>query len=315
LNVQNKDNRCFLYSILAHFAHQKTSPARPGPYAMHLKMNPGCLNLKGVKFPMALDRIEQFTNLNPQLPPLAVFGIAKGLTRTMSAEGHAFYPLKLPAIPSGVEPIGPIYLAPPDRETAGHDVLARETQLLFNHRPKQGKRFTYWRHMKGFSTQELYDKHMEACAEGSAQTTNLPKAGTELFFGNWSSDSKKLARSPYVAYTDLETMMGGQFAVITSFAYKIVAHTGDPKAEHQYQRVLSSLRCLLTDLEQLVEDSRTIPSHLKFVTPMQLTATDEEAFQGATCCWICEWPLGIDRYATTTISTGSSAGPRTTTET
>ena len=145
----------------------------------------------------------------------------------MVEEGHAFYPLKIPTIPSGVDPIELIYLASPDQE-AGHYVLARDPQFLFNHRQTHGKRYTCWRHMKGFSTQELYDNHMETCAEGSQQKTNLHKAGTELFFANKPADSKELTCSPYVAYDDLETMTGGQFAVVTSFAYNIVAHAGDP---------------------------------------------------------------------------------------
>lgn len=69
----------------------------------------------------------------------------------MIKEGRAFFPLKFPEIPSGVDPIGLIFLAPPSKEIAGHYVLARNPQLLFNHRPTHGKRYTCWHHMKGFT--------------------------------------------------------------------------------------------------------------------------------------------------------------------
>ena len=62
VNVKNKDQKCFLYSVLASVYPQKENPNRVSKYKNYLKT----LNTKGIEMPMAVKDIDKFEKMNPE---------------------------------------------------------------------------------------------------------------------------------------------------------------------------------------------------------------------------------------------------------
>ena len=72
INIQNKDNKCFMWSILRHFhLNDVLNPER----LYRLKQYENDLNFKGISFPVKLTDISKFEKQNPNIPSINVFSI------------------------------------------------------------------------------------------------------------------------------------------------------------------------------------------------------------------------------------------------
>ena len=63
-NMQNKDNKCFLWCVLRAFNPQEKDPQR---LDKRLKEKENSLNMKGIEYPVSLKDIERFENQNPTI--------------------------------------------------------------------------------------------------------------------------------------------------------------------------------------------------------------------------------------------------------
>ena len=71
INIQNKDNKCFLWSILRYLHPDKMNEVR----LTDLKKYENDLNFKGIDFPINVKDITKFEKQNPDLPGITVFSI------------------------------------------------------------------------------------------------------------------------------------------------------------------------------------------------------------------------------------------------
>ena len=71
INIKNKDNKCFLWSVL-RYLHPKESH---GERLADLREYENDLNFKGINFPVKLKDITKFENQNPSLPGINVFSV------------------------------------------------------------------------------------------------------------------------------------------------------------------------------------------------------------------------------------------------
>ena len=69
INMKNKDDKCFIWSILRQLYPKKKHPG----YIGDLKVYENTLNTKGLSFPMPVDNISKFEKLNPLLLGINVF--------------------------------------------------------------------------------------------------------------------------------------------------------------------------------------------------------------------------------------------------
>ena len=60
INIQNEDNKCFLYSILAALHPVKDNPQRVSNYESYIEE----LNTDGISMPMTLNKIRKFEKMN-----------------------------------------------------------------------------------------------------------------------------------------------------------------------------------------------------------------------------------------------------------
>ena len=82
VNIQNKDEKCFLWCILRYFYPRDSHEER----LTDLKKYEFSLNTKGIDFPMKLKDISKFEKLNPSLPGINVFSVN---------DSKEFYPLRM----------------------------------------------------------------------------------------------------------------------------------------------------------------------------------------------------------------------------
>ena len=82
INIQNKDNKCFLWSILRYLHPIQTNEVR----LTDIRKYGNVLNFKGIDFPVKFKDIPKFENQNPDLPGINVFSVN---------DNNKIYPLRL----------------------------------------------------------------------------------------------------------------------------------------------------------------------------------------------------------------------------
>ena len=82
VNIQNKDEKCFLLCVLRCLHVKKRDEER----LVDLKKYENSLNTEGIDFPMKLKHIYKFEKLNPSLPGINVFPVS---------DNKKFYPLRM----------------------------------------------------------------------------------------------------------------------------------------------------------------------------------------------------------------------------
>ena len=80
INMQNKDNKCFLWSVLGALNPKHNHPERVNK---DLKLKENTLNMEGIEYPVSLKNIGKFENQN-QTICIMVFGY----------DGKTVYPLR-----------------------------------------------------------------------------------------------------------------------------------------------------------------------------------------------------------------------------
>ena len=83
INIKNKDNKCFLWSILRYLHPIQKNGSR----LIDLIKYENDLNFKGIDFPVKLKDIPKFENKNPDLPGINVFSVN---------DNNKIYPLRPP---------------------------------------------------------------------------------------------------------------------------------------------------------------------------------------------------------------------------
>ena len=82
VNIQNKDEKCFLWCILRYLYQRDKNDSR----LTDLKKYEFSLISKGISFPMKLRHISKFEKRNPSIPGINVFSVN---------ENKKFYPLRM----------------------------------------------------------------------------------------------------------------------------------------------------------------------------------------------------------------------------
>ena len=82
VNIQNKDEKCFLWCILRYLHSVDKKDNR----ISDLKKYEFSLNTEGIDFPMKLKHISKFEKRNPSIPGINVFSVN---------DNKKFYPLRM----------------------------------------------------------------------------------------------------------------------------------------------------------------------------------------------------------------------------
>lgn len=189
LNIQNKDAKCFIWSVLSSKFHidRKSHPYR----VYHYQPHEGTLNVTGLEFPMKIKQISQFEKLNDI--SVNVFGWCN---KTAKA-----FPLRISKL-TGVHHVDLLYIKSGNK---GHYCLIRDLSRFLAHLTKhQGKSFYCPYCLHRYSSEQLLSNHRTLCGTHKPQVVECPKVGKHyLEFKKLDS----LIKLPYIVYSDFESVV------------------------------------------------------------------------------------------------------------
>ena len=287
VNIQNNDEKCFIYSVLAKLHPKPQNPHRPTHYQPYEQE----LNMHDIEMPMKLSQISKFEKQNNI--SINVFGF----------EESVVFPLHITAFrfPSHVNLL---LISQGDKQ---HYCLIKDlSKLLGKYQSSDGHHLFFCNYcLKGFTTEELLKKHSPDCELHSPQKIEMPRDEDKwLKFKNHQHQ----LTVPVVIYADFESLLYKvegcesdpnkssttpiQKHLPSGFGYKLIC------VNEKYSKptvVYRGKDAVPKFLQALKKEEKYINHLLNKVEPMKLSVEDELSFQRATICHICEKELGQDK--------------------
>ena len=290
INPKNNDNKCFVWSVTIAAFKIKVHPERVND---KLKENAAKLNWEGIDFPTPLDNISRFEKQNPY--SINVYGW----------KGTRVYPLRISKVhEDGRQCINLLLLS--NKESQHYCWIKNMSALTASQYNKhKGKRFVCDYCCSSFQSEESLQKHVEYCSSHKAVGVKMPKKGTILGF----KDHCRKMRVPFVVYADFE-----------SFTKPILtcSPSDDKSYTQQYQKHTPCSYCYYIKcfddklfppilrrytitkkdvsvggifVRNLEADIKRIYEKFKWEKAMWTTPEEEQEFEEATVCHICEKKL------------------------
>ena len=269
VNVRNNDNKCIVWSILAHLYPARSDCDRLNKYTAHETE----LNLTGVRFPTPIADIKKIEEQNNM--SIHVFFYDKEVTPFRIAKQEKDRHVNL------------LILSDVDRF---HYVLIRSFRLLM----KETRNIKFcFNCLQRFSAKKFLDNHKPYCIK--TQKTVFPKENEYIYF----KSHRKQLRAPFVIYADFECFTKKndhpneyQRHVPSGFCYHIVS------TAEQYTKgpvSYTGTNVVETFFDKLMEEENRIETILSQEVDMIWNDTTAKHFDEATDCYICDLPLGADR--------------------
>ena len=288
INVKNKDSRCFEYAIYSAQQHSeiKVNLERPSKYKAHL----GKLNFTGVEFPVSLKDIDKFEKNNPEIG-VNVFGYDKSV--------HILRMNK-------TNPQNAIDLLLITNEEKQHYCWIKNFSRLLSAQVSKHGPNSYFckRCLNKFTSPEKLNEDIEVCKENSACKIEVPKQGETISFKNF----RKSMRVPFVIYADFEAVTEKIDSATPnqkkSYTEKYQKHTPsgfcyyvkkDSEENHAKTVVYRGEDCVEKFCKVIEEEVKEIVNIYKDITPLKTTSEDNEKFQSAVDCHICNKKLCNDK--------------------
>ena len=185
INMQNKDNKCFLWSVLRVLNPKGLNPQRIDKKLMDKE---NTLNMEGIEYPVSLNDINKFEKQNPVIS-ITVLGY----------EGKSVYPLRNS---DNTDRDYDIILMLIEEGGVKHYSLLKSIERLLSSQASNDKRKRYFclGCLNPFCCQKALNKHKEYCNEYEAVKIQLSKKGTMLEFKNYH----RLEKVPFLVYADFE---------------------------------------------------------------------------------------------------------------
>ena len=188
LNIQNEDNFCFLWSVLAALHPVESNSNRVTKYLQFQQE----LNITNLKFLLAVSDVVKFEKLNVTIS-VNVFAFED--------RSSCFYPVYVTSFKGRQHHVN-LLLIVDDKTGKSHNTLICNMSRLLGDRTKHDE-MTYYRDycLHGFIRQDLLNTHIEDCIKFGIQKITLPKE--EEKFVSFKSIEKQLP-VPVIVYADFE---------------------------------------------------------------------------------------------------------------
>ena len=280
VNIQNKDDYCFLWSVIAHMYPASRNINRVSSYP-HFR---NILNTKGMSFPPTLDDLKIFEKNNPNIS-INVYGLERNN-----------------------DVLGPLYKTPKRKMThvnlllieqndKSHFCLIKNMEKLLH---RQLTKHTSKIHLCEecfiyFDTEQKLYSH-----DCSRVKTVLPEPNSTLSFSHY----ERTQRVPIVIYGDFESLLleysdkgkshnikNIQVHEATCFAYYICCPSKPELNEYVSYR---GPNCAKKVIETIAKDVKKLYKLLTANCEMQtLSAEEEYSLKNAKFCHICREPFKI----------------------
>ena len=297
VNVQNEDQACFKWSILAALHPASTNPQRVTYYQPFEEE----LNFNGIEFPMTIDQIPKFEKLNPNMS-ITILGYEKP-EKKMGEEKETksgLFPLRVPD-KREEKHIVLLYWGNKDQY---HYAWVKNLNRLLSHTKTHGQQTHFCeRCFQGFTRPDLLNKHSEICCNIPIQAVQM--VDEEISFKSWIKTEECLFR----VYADFECLLqecqeGDQEKTIKvqkhgpcSVAWVLISDHPEVENRSFLYRPTPDQDMSLEEtsadvIDQLMENLQELEEELlpyqREVKPMTLTEEQEAAFQAATHCYMCD---------------------------
>ena len=270
VNIQNQDDKCFLWSVLASLHkvdHNKQRIKHYIPYESELNMN-------GIAYPVAVKDVPNFEKQNDI--SVNVFGCEDG-----------YYPLYI----SKHQKERHVNLLLIEKGGETHYCLMTDlNKMLYSQTKNYGTQFFCTFCFHGFIRKDLLDQHKPLCEKYGAQCTELPSGKDKIMtFKNWG----EMLKVPFVIYAEFECILsplqngknkthlhepcGYSYLVVSALdeeQREVVCYRGDNVVEHFF--------------DDMIKESDYLLERLKTNIPMIFTDEDEQVHRATNTCFICQ---------------------------
>ena len=204
INIQNKDNKCFLWHVLRYLYPDNKNPQRLDKKLMSKE---NTLNMEGICYPFSLKDINKFEKQNPTIS-ITVLGY----------EGKCIYPLRNSTNTNSEHNIILMLI---EKGGVIHYCLVKNLSRLLSSQVSNHKEKHYfcYRCLNPFWSHESLIKHQEYCSNYEAVKIEMPEKGTILKFINYNRREKV----PFLVYADFES-------------YNKPMHSCEPNPESSYTK-------------------------------------------------------------------------------
>ena len=298
INMKNEnDHKCFLWSVLRALNPKDKNAER---IDKDLKSKENTLNMSGITYPVNIkEDIKRFEKQNPDIS-ISVLGYSKD---------EKIYPLRRSKYAmKNKRKHNIVLLLIKDGDNSHYCYVKNESALLASQvNSHKGKLYFCLNCLNGFDTPEKLDKHNEYCGEEESVKINMPPPGTYLKFKNYLYSE----RAPFVIYADFESLLKPLETCKPdpnkSYTHKYNKH--EPVSfvyyiksfnESVYKSKLKSyVKENEEDLDTIDVFINWLEEDVKIISElgnkeMIITAEEQEQFNQASNCWICEKLLNLD---------------------
>ena len=283
VNVQNSDDKCFLWACLAALHPIIHYPEHVSNYLQYEHE----LDVSGITYPVKISNVNQFEKQNNI--SINVFG----------CEDKSIFPMYITKIREATHHINLLFL---QHGKKTHYCLIKDLNK-FLYRTKLHRNKTHFCHycLQGFTRADLLDTHIEYCSKFDPQHVELPKENDSIL--QFSQYQKQL-KCPFIIYADFETYAQKMDTCLPNpesssttintqfepcgFGYQVVCINDKYTKPPVIYRGPNVSR---TFLENIIEEENLLKQVLSYVEPVLLTADDQAHFDASTLCHICNKPF------------------------
>ncbi|GFT43648.1 uncharacterized protein NPIL_360211 [Nephila pilipes] len=296
LNIQNEDQQCFLWCVLAHLHPTQVNANRVSTYLKF--QNELCT--KNLTFPTPLNQIELFEEKNEI--SINVFGFE-----------NEIFPLRITTKNFDTH----VNLLLISNKEKRHYCLIRNLNRLLSDLTQHKSESFYCNYcLHRFAKKSNLDAHTIDCRKHKEQKIKMPE-NKWLEFENFNFNIPV----PYTIYADFESLIvkinscapdpARSYTVpiadhiLCGYAYTVIGPDGNFKKPPVVYRGENAVDHFL---ENLIKEEEEILNILKNVKPMLFSDENKLDFKNATICHICEKPLLGDRVRDHDHLTGAYRG-------
>ena len=169
INMKNKDNKCFLWSVLRYLHPIENHEER----LTDIRKYENDLNFKGIDFPVKLKDITKFENQNPHLPGINVFSIN---------DNNKIHPLRLNQ--KDLQKTIDLFLFSKD-EKQHYSLIKNFSRLVRSQITSDMRKIHICKKcLTHFTKLDLFEKHITYCSQNETVAVKMPTKKTILNFQN-----------------------------------------------------------------------------------------------------------------------------------
>ena len=290
INIKNKDDKCFLWSVLRHLHPVQKN----GERISDLKKYENDLNFKQIRFPVQVKDTTKFENQNPYLPGINVFSVD---------DNNKVYPLRTNQ--KNCKKSLDLFILT-DGEKQHYSLIKNFSRLIrsqiTSHR--SSKIYICKKCLTHYTKEDLLENHITYCGNNETAVVKMPTKKNSIL--KFKHHFKKLPL-PFIIYADFE-------------CFTIPVNCCQPNPEKSYTKTyqkhepsgfclyLKSLDGMNTNFKPIVYTKKTSDEDIskKFIEhvvklthkiykdyykkpkPYNLSDKEEKEFQSASTCYICE---------------------------